>query len=76
MMNGKPCCGSCADGNGCEGKAPMVVSDYADADRIAGGFNQPTAASASGQVMTLIDAAIDCRTKEYDPKVEKSFKLV
>jgi hypothetical protein len=78
MMNGSgPCCASCADGKGCEGdRSAVPIGDFGDMDRSVGSFNQPTAGSASGSPITLLDAQIDCRTKEYDPKVEKSFKLV
>ena len=67
MMNGKPCCPECANG-----------TKFCPGNSVVDWIGPPPAplAPASSEPITLLDAAIECRVKEYDAKVAKSLRIV
>jgi hypothetical protein len=73
MMNGKPCCLECANGTKfCPGEAVQNWRETRDFEAPAAGVT----AGLTGRPITFIDASIECQTKDYDPRVSKSFRIV
>ncbi len=65
------CCPGCKFGEECarNGVEPVPIQSFADEAAVAGG------ASSAGP-FTFLDATIDCRVKDYDPRVSKTFTII
>ncbi len=67
MTHDRPCCPECANGaKFCPGNS---IVDWVEPP-------PPPLAQAPSAPVTLLDASIECRVKEYDPKVAKSIRIV